>query len=491
MPSPLVVDLSDRDLLRYLQCPHWPYWERYGDKTKRHEGMEAREALLQGTLKNQKKLASDVYGSLSVVQGTADPARIASTNRLMKQGAAVIYQAVLFHEWILGHTTLLVRKESPSSFGDWSYYPVLIKRRHVLRKEDHLQVGWQGLLLSQIQGVMPTEAYVLGPDKNLIPSDPREAELEVKGVIEELNRIVGGECPEPTLRKACVDISPWGECCLALAEQSRDIALLFQVNRRQREALRQAGIQTVEDAAAIDPVQLSGTDPKLTLKTLQAVQRQARSLIDTSVIVRRPFAEEKAEYEIHFDIESYPATDTDYLFGCLVRDRSKNEEIYVSFVAKKLTDEKRLWVSFLKWIETLPETYTVYHYSPYEYERLAILANRYKTEENEALQRFMDSMVDLNELIKDHAVFPLYVYSLKNIGRLLGATWDGEVTHGADSVQVYEHWLKMKQSADLENLIRYNEADVRATATVLDWLFAYAKQEGMYQAPFPWNSKIG
>ncbi len=483
--------LSDRDLLRYLQCPHWPYWEIHEDTTFKQPGMEAREELMRGKLVKEAEIARKVYGRLSKVdQGKDEEALALNTLALMQKGAQAIYGGSLLYEAVVGHPTLLVRKDQPSVFGDWSYMPVLVKRRHVLRKEDHLHVGWQAHLLSKIQGVMPSEAYVLGPDANLLLSDPRESETEVKEVIDELARIRGGECPEPTLRKACLDISPWGTYCLELAERTGDIALLFQVNRRQRAALRDVGILSVDQAAAMDPVQFSGADPRLTLKSLQSIQRQARSLEEDAVIVRAPFTPSEAPYEIHFDIESHPPTDVDYLFGCLVRDKRRGEEKYVSFVAKRLGDEKRLWMSFLRWTKTLPEEFVVYHYSMYEQERLGILAKRYETEDHEGLQRFQAAMVDLNELIKDHAVFPLYVYSLKNIGKLVGATWSGEVSHGADSVGAYEHWLQEKDPNILQALVNYNENDVRATAKLMEWLVDYARTETIYHRPFPWEGKI-
>ena len=278
------------------------------------------------------------------------------------------------------------------------------------------------------------------------------------------------------------------------AERTQDIALLFQVNRKQRAALRAIGIQTVSQAAKMDPIQLSGQDPRLTLKSLQAVQRQARSLQEGTVMIRAPFEMTPASCEIHFDIESYPATDTDYLYGCLRRDRDIDgkitQEERASFFAKRLGDERRMWLKFLTWLETLPTEYTVHHYSAYEEERLQVLARRYHTEDNLALQRFQQSLIDLNEVTKHHAVFPIYVYSLKNIGTLIGARWNGALNHGADSVTVYERWLAHKQPQDLEMLVAYNQEDVRATAVLLDWLTRFAKAEAVYTAPFPWTSQI-
>lgn len=484
--------LSDYDLLRYLQCPHWLYWELFADPALKKSGMEGRELMIRGNLLKEEKILDKLYKRRSVtsIYGQDEAKRIEATERQMHSGSSIIYHGCLSVDGLVGHPTVLVRTELPSQLGPWSYYPMIVKRRHVLRKEDHLQLGWQAYLLERLQGVCPTEAFIVSPDAECVPSDPREAQLEVKGIIEELKRIQHGECPEPTLRKACLDTSPWGVCCLELAERTQDIALLFQVNRKQRTALRDIGILNVEQAATMDPSQLSGQDPRLTLKSLQSIQRQARSLQEHTVIVRESFVRPAPTLEIHFDIESYPATDTDYLFGCLVRDRSEGVEHYLPFAAKALMSEKRMWQKFLAWTDTLPEDYIVYHYSLYEQERLEVLAKRYGTQEHAGLQRFQERMVDVNEIVKDHVVFPLYVYSLKNVGGLIGATWNGEVTHGADSVDVFARWLELRRTSDWRALVSYNEDDVRATARVIDWLTKYATKEMSYQAPFPWQPEI-
>ncbi len=492
MTCPSVQALSDHDLLRYLQCPHWLYWELFADPALKKSEMESREQLMRGELLKEDKILDKLYKrrSVTIIHGQDEMARAGVTERQMRYGSKIIYHGCLSVDGLVGHPTVLVRTELPSKLGPWSYFPMIVKRRHILRKEDHLQLGWQAYLLERLQGVCPTEAFIVSPDAERLPSDPREAQLEVKSIIEELQRIQHGECPEPTLRKACLDTSPWGVCCLELAERTQDIALLFQVNRKQRAALRDVGILSVEQAATMDPAQLSGQDPRLTLKSLQSIQRQARSLQEQTIIVREPFVRPTPNVEIHFDIESYPATDTDYLLGCLLRDRAKGTEEYVPFAAKALISEKRMWVKFLDWVDTLPEDYIVYHYSMYEEERLEVLAKRYGTQAHSGLKRFQERMVDLNEVVKDHVVFPLYVYSLKNIGSLIGATWDGEVTHGADSVEVYARWLYLRRSKDWKALAHYNEEDVRATARVVDWLTSYATKEGSYQVPFPWQPEI-
>ena len=49
----------------------------------------------------------------------------------------------------------------------------------------------------------------------------------------------------------------------------------------------------------------------------------------------------------------------------------------------------------------------------------------------------------------------------------------------AKSIDVYDRWLKKRSMRDLNALIRYNQHDVHATAVLIDWLRANARQEGV------------
>ena len=146
-----------------------------------------------------------------------------------------------------------------------------------------------------------------------------------------------------------------------------------------------------------------------------------------------------------------------------------------------------MWKRFVKWLETLPEVYTVFHYSPYEPERITLLARRHGDTDHPLVQKFLLSCVDLKDSVRDHVIFPLRIYSLKRICNLLGFTWKGEVHDGAESVDVYERWLKEKNIHDLEGICSYNQEDTIATQILLAWLRAYAVEETVYPARTSWT----
>ncbi len=478
--------LTATDFYRFLQCPHWPYWERFGKPEDRRPLTPDEEKRMNDGLVHEREIVADQFGEAEAVERTGEKNEVERTLELMRQGAHIIYQGSLQDGDWFGRPDLLERQPGKSVFGDWYYVPLDVKRSHILKKEHKAQLMFYAVLLERIQGVFPSHPAILNADGDRIGFDAASFETDFRELLHELARIREGVRPDPVYRKTCEDTSPWGAACRRLAEETRDIALLYNVDVRKLRGLRSLGVTTVDQAAEMDVDELEGQMPGLTRRALEAAKRQARSLIQDLVIIRDPFVDPTEGLEIHFDIESHPPTDVDYLYGIWITSGPKKGE-YISFVAERPEDEHLMWQAFLAWLETLPETYTVWHYASYEASRLDILARRYQTESNPHLIRFKNSLHDLKELAADTAVFPLYFYSLKKIGNFLGFAWEGEVKGGGESVTAYETWLSGKKRATLNSIIQYNQEDVRATAYLLDWLRRYGRKEQSFAPPYPWK----
>lgn len=479
--------LRDRDLWRALQCPHWPYWELFGDPKERRPLTDEKERMLMGALAQEAKIVRVQAPDAHAVRIT-DPKKGAKrTLALMRKGVSFIYHPVLqTNEWE-ARPTLLQRIEGKSVFGEWQYLAVRIKRTHFLRKEDLLLGAFDALVLEAIQGVRPARSLQWSGDQDRF-------EIMIESVVQELQELMAtvlrgmeGERPEPIFKKSCLDTSPWGTLCTALAESTNDIALIFNVDRRKLEALRAMGINMVEDVAKADFATVVGSSPLFTARSFDLIQKQAKTLLDGSTIIRAPFVDPTRGLEIHFDIESYPALDCDYLFGFWLVNTKTRRGRAKQFVSRRPSGERAMWKRFVKWLETLPEVYTVFHYSPYEPERITLLARRHGDTDHPLVQKFLLSCVDLKDSVRDHVIFPLRIYSLKRICNLLGFTWKGEVHDGAESVDVYERWLKEKNIHDLEGICSYNQEDTIATQILLAWLRAYAVEETVYPARTSWT----
>ena len=100
----------------------------------------------------------------------------------------------------------------------------------------------------------------------------------------------------------------------------------------------------------------------------------------------------------------------------------------------------------------------------------AQLGNALTVEQQRALNVFRDRLVDLNEIVKDAIVLPLYFYSIKDIGKYVGFVREGEIAGGGESVAFYEEWLGGGDRAKLDAIIKYNYEDVVGTRYLKDWL---------------------
>jgi uncharacterized protein len=482
--------LTATDFYRFLQCPHWPYFERFATEEQKkefkREMTEPERNRLENGIAHEKDVVAELFKDQTVqeVDVTYDAEHdCEATLARMREGVPVIYQGTLTYGDWTGRPDLLERREGESNLGAWYYVPVDVKSTHSLEKYQKLQLVFYATLLERLQGRFPAEAAIVNSDGERLLFAPGDTVLEFEEFVVELERLRAGERPDLVLRKSCFDTGPWGAMCKRLCESERDIALLYNVDVRKLRALRSLGIHTIDDAAVMDPMSLDGTAPGLRFHGLEVAKRQAQALTDKLVIVRERVSLPAEGLEIHFDIESDPPNDVDYLYGFLVR--GQEGDTYRSFVAERLEDEGTMWAEFLAWADTLPEVFTVYHYSAYEMNRLGVLERRYGG--SPSLDRLRERMIDLKELTSSSVIFPLYFYGLKYIAPFLGFRWTGTVTGGGQSVDEFEKFLETGDKKILDAIMLYNEEDVRATAYLKDWLVNYAKEKAAYTEPYPWT----
>ncbi len=481
--------LTASDYYRFFQCPHWPYYEWFATDAERaikRELAPGEMRRLENGIIHERDVVARVYTEMELVNAPVTgniELDAEKTQRQMQLGAKLIYQGALAHGSWIGRPDLLVRIDAPSRFGNWMYVPLDIKSSHDLEKYQRMQLCFYAALLEIVQGAYPTKAGIVNADGQEIWFTPSEHIAEFELITAELEEIRAGVKPDPVLRKSCFDTGPWGKLCQASAEATGDIALLFNVDVKKLRALRSVGVRTIQDAAEMDPVTIDGSAKGLRLHGLEVMKRQAQALLSHAVFVREPVSLPAHIPEIHFDIESDPANDRDYLYGFFVR--IDGTETYHSFRATGGTDERALWESFLAWLPTLPTEYVVYHYSMYEMTRLSILEQRYGG--CAWLEVFRSRMIDLKELVTHAVTFPLYFYGLKYIAKFLGHSWRSEVQGGGASIDAFERYLETLDEKIFADIVLYNEDDVRATAVLSDWLQQYAKEVAGYEAPYPWK----
>ena len=462
--------LTGEHFYKFFQCPHWIWYDIYGDQTKRGNIPPLIEMIHRGGLKHEhdmiksrkfEEIKPDLFRDL-------DEAFL-STLELMKQGKN-IYHGVLMDENWVGIPDLLearpVEKGMKSNFGDHYYVVYDIKSGKEIRDEYKFQLVFYSLILERLQGVLPRDAFIVnsdGEERSFMVDDFLDYFHLTKNRIEQ---ILSGEKPPPFLKSGCKQ-SPWYALCTEEAKECDDVSLVYKLSQNDQRRFYDLGIHTVKDLASADLDDLRFRLEDWPFDKILRFYNQAQVLISNEprIIKKSEFPE--VENEIYFDIESDPTQGVDYLLGLLIKKPGKDAE-FKYFWANNKEDEGRIWKEFLDFLESL-DNFVIYHYSYYEREVFKRLANKYGI--SMALEdKFKNNTIDLHWKFIEAAVLPIYFYSLKDVAKYLGFKWEAEDAGGAESVVWYNQWLETGDKKIMDKIVKYNEDDVRATLFLKEWL---------------------
>lgn len=451
---------------KFFQCPHWIWYDIYGDQSKRSEVPEIMKMIREGGLKHEKEIIKsrkfeeiqpEMYKDL-------DEAFLA-TMELMKQGKNIYHGALMYEDWV-GIPDLLEARPGKSYFGDHYYVVYDIKNSQEIRDDQKFQLVFYSLILERLQGVLPREAYIVngaGEEISFLVEDYLE---EFHLTLQRIEEILEGQKPPPFLKSGCKH-SPWYSICLEETEGCRDISLVYRLSQNDQRRFYEAGIRTVEDLAGADLELIRYYFEDWPFDKLLRFYSQAQALVNNEIKVLRKSEFPKVKNEIYLDVESDPTDGIDYLIGVLIK-KDDGKPIYKSFWAEDKKDEKRIWEEFLNFVESL-EDFVIYHYSAYEKQVFSRLSNEYGIS-RELENKFNENTIDLHASAVSAVIMPLYFYSLKDIAKYLGFKWNDPEAGGAESVVWYNDWQSDGDPALKKKILQYNEDDVRATLFVKEWL---------------------
>ncbi|MGE3278560.1 MAG: TM0106 family RecB-like putative nuclease [Candidatus Altimarinota bacterium] len=474
----------------YSKTPLWIWHDCFSDPAEKGELSELAQKLVEeGVLHEQEYINGLKFEAVEEI----DP-MLASmhTLELMKQGTELIYQGELqgTNSGVnyRGRPDLLEKVPGSSNFGDYHYLPVDIKSTTEPKKEHKMQLCLYAMLLKQVQGVFPEKGIIINRDgerKDVLFDTKLIAQTET--CIEEILEIIRGKKPDLEWSRAVKDC-PWGDKVLKECEAAQDLCLIYHehLHSSGHAKLRELGIRTVQDVAQMDVKAM----PKIPYNPPERLERgklQAQALLDKQIKWLKPPEIPEAPLQLFFDIEGDPLLDIDYLFGFWVagdpekkfakighvKDFPAEQRYFLYFLAEKPDDEAAMWKQFLDWLELIKdEEYLVYHYAMYEKVHVKDLGEYYGS--SEALETFQSRLVDLFEDVKKSVIFPLYFYSIKDLAKskFIDYKWRNAKAGGAQSIFWYEEWLEKADRRILQDVIDYNEDDVRATEALYEWMKA-------------------
>lgn len=453
--------ITEQTFYKFLKCPHWIVRE-----DERSENL--RDALLEkiqddGLLREHELLLLKDRTVAEVDSDDLDEAAL-QTLELMKKGEGTIYKGVLIHEEWVGRPDILERVEGKSRFGDWYYVACDIKRSRHLKDEYRFQGVFYAKILERIQGVAPTMGYVMRPNTDVEGYLLEDFDTQFHLTLDSIEEILEGKRDPHFLTSGCKQ-SPYFSECSKDTDSCDDLSRLNRIWRNEVDLMMRVGITTVEELANATVEELN-TVSGMSLDRLYFLQQQAIAFVDNKVIRMGELElPEENNVVLVVDVESDPLRGADYLIGVLVVDGEKEE--YHPFLAKDPKDEGIAWKEFTTFIEQYPDAH-IYHYGWYEIDVFRKLSEKYGVSEI-AKKMFAEQMMDLLTFMREKVIFPMSFYSLKDLAKYIGFNWRIKDASGLDSVLWYEEWLKDHDEKVLQDIVNYNEDDVRATWAVRNW----------------------
>jgi predicted RecB family nuclease len=425
---------------------------------------------------------------VSIASGALDrdwAAEAMRTIRSMRDGAAVIYQAVFVHDDGHGIADFLVRVDAPSDLGPWSYEAWDTKLARHAKPYFALQLCAYSEHLARLQGREPEHMHVVlgtGRVEALRYRDFAAYHRCVRARFLAAAEEERDTYPYPVRHCALCEFE---RHCEERWRRDDHPSLVANISRQQVELLRGVGVRTVAQLAAIDPsLQIGiGTRTLVRLRHQAALQTQHRTSGVHGFELLPPGPENgfrllpaPSDGDIFFDMEGYPyyepAAGLEYLFGLVTRDGR-----FQAWHAADRAEEKCAFEGLVDFVQdrlrTWPDLH-VYHYAPYEPSTLKRLMSVHATREDaldDLLRR--EVFVDLYQVVKQSTRISHASYSIKKVRSFfMPDAGRGAVADGGDSILQFERYLQTGDRAILEAITRYNEEDCISTARLHDWLLA-------------------
>jgi len=440
----------------------------------------------------------------------------AATAEAMARGDDVVYQATFFDGTWRGHADFLLRvtsPERPSRWGAYHYEVADTKLARHVKASAVLQMCSYVDALTAVQGVEPEFFHVvLGGGAHPV-STLRVADYMAyyRAARARFQAAVAADAAAPAYPPAATYPEPvehcrvcrWEEDCVRRRRNDDHLSLVAGISARQRHALADGGVPTVEALAAL-PLTLFPAVEGTSAAALERVREQARIQVQGrragrvlhEVLPPPPGQPPEAERglatlpepdpgDLFFDIEGDPyALDDglDYLFGLMETDGTWHA-IWATDADGAFTSAgeksafERVVDLITERLRTHPSAH-VYHYAPYEPTALKRLMGRHATRE-EDIDRLLRGgvMIDLYRAVRQGIRASVESYSIKRLEPLYGFTRDVELRDATSSIVEFEAWLELAegerpQADHLDRIERYNRDDVVSTRQLRDWLEA-------------------
>lgn len=490
--------VSASDLSAFAACRHRTGLDlavAFGLLERPRWSNPASQALIDRGREHERAYVERLRAAGSTVRDLTDATdRVASTREALRSGIDVVVQGALESEGWHGYPDVLVRVDTPSALGGWSYEVHDTKLARETRGSTILQLAVYSELLAGLQGLRPARFCVVTPD----PVTPvHEYRLDDCAAYVRLMRarlaeiitrpaadVQADSYPEPI--EQC-DICRWQARCEQRRRADDHLSFIAGATRLHREELESHAVQTLAAAARL-PLPVPFTPSRGSRDTYARIREQARVQLEQrergrpvwelleapcAGLLRMPAP---SPGDLFLDLEGARFAregGREYLFGLW------SAGTYRSWWATTDAEER---ASFEAVMDLVAEAWArdpamhVYHFGHYEVSAFKRLAGRYasRTEALDALLR-ADRFVDLHTVTRQTLRAGVESYSIKRLEQFYGFTRRAELS----TVGAWLHAAELALEAGLPHELTpeikahieaYNADDCRSTGALRDWL---------------------
>lgn len=402
------------------------------------------------------------FPNVIFISAETEEERFRATLRAMANGAEAVANCALWNlpQNVYGSANLLVRQDSaPSVFGAYHYRLFQFKRAHDLKEHYALQVCLLNRILGAIQQYTPDAARVFlkGHHTDVLHRDhlPRlERELAFWQAIR-----AGNAKPEAHKPPKAAG-SPWRVYANKVVAQSKDLLMLPGLNTEMRQCLKINGMFTTDDVARAGLFKLQEIleEPHATNSYYNAL-----AYLHNKPVLREAghFPPPPKKYNLYFDFEATETFTKDNVsFVYLIGLWDKEEDKYVSFVAKTPQEELSIFEQFYNYVQDFNHT-ALYHWTEYEVKKMKNLAEKHP-QAAEKLNALCAICYDLKVAVNKAFYLPAPSFSLKAAAPAFGFNWRQDDCGAMDSMVYFTNWLKTGNEDLLNKVLMYNEDDCKA-----------------------------
>ena len=494
------------DLATFLGCRHASFLDAESlsasmkvvetcttDQLLQKKGLEHETAYLQ-YLKDEGRTVVEIPKNCNL-QKHAE-----LTLEAMRSGADVIYQAVFLDAPWCGYADFLLKCDTASALGNFSYEVLDTKLARTAEPNHIIQLCFYSEILAKLQDLRPVDMHLfLGDDKkhSFRMTDFFYYYTRAKQRFEVcIQNLPSDSYPDPcNYCNSC----HWCDRCKAQWEADNHLSLVANIQRSQRDKLYKAGIKTVADLAGTSPnTKIPSLNREVFLRLRsQAILQQHKATTgeDKYEIISFPPGKGFARMpvpdngDLFFDMEGDPLyTDgLEYLFGIYYR-QDEEKMTFRPFWAHDHGEEKKTFKHFMVFLSEHLAQYPcahIYHYNHYETTALKRLACRYAVCE-EQLDNLLrnQKFIDLYLVVRESVRTSEPGYSIKNLETFYMKRRMNAVATAVDSILVYNEWRETGADELLQEIAAYNEVDCVSTHLLRNWLLSLKPKDA------PWFKEL-